>query len=165
MPDLVSGAVPGPSVPDFDANAHLKTQLTISIYKKVLDGLKARFGNRLESSIDAILGCLLEPDSFIVPQSDAKRLSEHFGVPVHSSAELLGKVFETIGRRNELQASVDRLATAMQEGRRVSKDGSITLTLSPSDEDYLRQKAQFAGISIERTVENLLTYAIEQKWV
>ncbi len=164
MPELVSEAVRGPAVPEFDANAHLKTQVTIPIFTKTLEGLRTRFGTRLDTSIAAILGCMLDPQAFIVPGFDVERIADHLGIRPKSSVELVGRIIEVVGKRNELQAAVDRMATAAKDGRGIPADGSITLKLPPAAEQYIREKAAFNGVSVEKMLEQTIQYAVEQKW-
>lgn len=162
--DLVSRAVAGPAVPDFDANAHLKTQVTIQVFTKTLEGLRARFGTRLDSSIAAILGCMLDPQAFVVPSSDVDRLGEHLGTKPKSSIELVGRVIEIVGKRNQLQVTVDRMATAAKDGCGISREGSVTLSLPANAWQYAEEKAAFNGTSVEKVLEDLISYACEQKW-
>lgn len=146
-----------------DQNAHLKTALQISLDKKLLEMLRARFGERLEVSAGAVLASLVDPNSFVVGD-DSKRLAEYLG-PVRHSGELVGKVYDLWQKRNELQGRIEQMAIAASEGRTAPQDGAVKIFLAAETESALRQKAIFNGITLERFLENMIAHAVKEGWI
>lgn len=89
--------------------------VTVQIPKDLLDQLNARFGEKLAATLAAVLRNLADPNTLMVPSSDKTQIGVWLGADFANSSQLKGLVFNLFQSRNQTQAELTALRTAVQE--------------------------------------------------
>jgi hypothetical protein len=151
-------------------------QYTMAIPGKLLEALRARFGARLDVSVESLLTAMLDSSSFIMTGFDVDKLgsAEFLGQKVKSSDQLLGLVYSLRIERNESVNDLE-LFKANNKGsangagvviNEVSGDFvQMQLRLSLDDFAALKDKAKFNGKPPAQYLSEVLSTALTNGWL
>lgn len=148
--------------------AEFKTALP----SKLIDALRAKFGNKLSGAVECILAAILDPGCFLVTGFDVDRLKEHFGQPVKDSNHLIGMVVNLKMERDEARKEAEANKAAVPTGAvpveaNEVKGDFVQVTLRiPIDEFMeIKEKAKFNGQAPANYLAETISYAVTNRWI
>lgn len=148
--------------------AEFKTALP----SKLIEALRAKFGNKLAGAVECILAAILDPGCFLVTGFDVDRLKEHFGQPVKDSNHLIGMVVNMKMERDEARKEAEANKSAVPAGAAPAEANEIkgdfvqVALRIPIDEFIeIKEKAKFNGQAPANYIAEMISYAVVNKWI
>src|SRR6185437_6946101 len=89
--------------------------VTVQIPGALVEQLNARYGKKLGATLAAVLRNLADEESLMVPSSDKAQIGIWLGAKIANSGELKGLVFNLMQMKNQVQAELTAVRTAVQE--------------------------------------------------
>lgn len=139
-------------------------QLSILVHHTLKQQLESRFGNKLDVTLSALCGSLLDADAYVVPGPIASEISEAAGRAVKHAAALLGTLKEAIKAAADWKEQAEQ-ATKGGVGTQNMQlaPGQVVVTLGPIMKD-LKTKAESQGLSLEEMLANVIYQGFQNQW-
>jgi hypothetical protein len=147
--------------PDTVQKDHVTLQLSVPAgTKKVLE---EKYGDKLPTSLTAVLQACADPEMMLLNAVDLQRLEERLGAKPKSSSELFGMLFQLGEEVKQSRNDYERLKR--QQGARQGNIGDgVVVDLG----DWMSKgvaKAADSGLSLEEFLGKYLRDSLENDWI
>lgn len=153
-----------PKAPKIQPNT---SEFVIRLPNGLIEVLGKRFGQKLNSSIAALLGVMIDPGAFVVVGEDAKRVSDLFGVKVGNADQFVGQLYNLKSDRDQWRQKAEAKGTGSTEAL-PEMDGDfvqVTLRIGIDTFTIVRDKAKFNGLSSSQYIQQVLKMATDNNWL
>jgi hypothetical protein len=149
------------------------SEYVLRIPNGLIEVLGKRFGEKLDSSVAAVLGVMTDPQAFVVVGEDTRRLQEIFSVKIPSADVLVGSASALRADRDQWkqQAEIASHKTAGSDSSAMvnaSGDADFVQVSVKMDMDLyfkIRDKAKFNNMSIADYTKQILFTASANGWM
>ena len=137
-------------------------KLTIEMPGSVLKDLQTKFGEKLNSTLRAVMDILTQGRYMVISEEDLKRLQEHTGQELKNSSQLVGAVY-SLKKSNENLEETNRMLKANRGGRTMSP---TAIAVEFGDlADPILQKAADWNQEPSEVVSDVMRKYIENGWL
>lgn len=144
------------------------SEYVIRIPIGLIEELGKRFGQKLDSSIGALLGVMCDTQAFVVAGEDVKRLQELLGTKVPSADVLVGGVYSLKSDRDQWRQQAEQKGSSKSSEPLEEMDGDfVQTTVRVGTETFLvvREKARFNNMSTSQYIQQILSLAMNNNWL
>jgi hypothetical protein len=136
--------------------------VTLSVPAHTEQALKAKYGEKLATSLTSVLQACAEPEMMILNATELERIRQRTGIPT-SSAELFGNLFALGEEVKSLKMEIERLNRTVAIRRKGSDEGVI-IDLGAQLPKAVA-KAADSGYDLEDFIGNYVRDSIENDWI
>lgn len=138
------------------------TNLNVSLPVGTLNVLTSRYGEKLNSTIAAILNTLAEGEVMIIGDTDVQRLGMMFSEKPKNSSHLVGLIF---AMQSQIQESKQIAETASKEVKAYEGMSPGTILVNLSDQyNYALDRAKNDSLPLKIWLERQIRNALENAW-
>jgi hypothetical protein len=141
-----------------------QTELKLMVPTTLKDAITAKYGIKLNATVSAVLGILMEPNSFVLDEMAVQRLNDMFGEQVKPT-NLTGLVFNLRSERDDAVKKAEELTVKQPVKAGPQLVNNANLTIEPGLLDRVTDKAKYQEITPNQFVTNVLTIALDNGWI
>lgn len=137
--------------------------VTLSVPAHTAEALKAKFGERLPTSLGSVLQACAEPRMILLSASDLDRLEERLGPNLTGASDFFGRIYALGEEKKATKDDLERLMRKMNI-RRDSKGEEVELELG----DLLPKAVALAaesGQELNEFLSNYVRNSLENDWI
>lgn len=147
--------------PDAVQTNHVSVTLSVPAHTE--KALRARYGDKLATSLTSVLQACAEPEMMILNSVDLDRIQQRLGFRPKSSSELFGRIFQMGEEIGSMKNEVERVTRMAMIRKRGSAEGVI-LDLGEQLPKAVA-KSQESGYDLEEWLGNYVKMSIENDWI
>ena len=147
------------------------SEFVVRIPNGLIELLGKRFGQKLDSSVAALLGVMVDPNAFVVVGEDARRLQEMFGKKVPSADVLVGSVYDLRADRDQWRQKAEQSSQKAGNSESLPSDDQsgdyvqISIRIGMDTFLVVREKAKFNNLNASQYIQQILATAMEHDWL
>jgi hypothetical protein len=146
------------------------SEFIVRIPNGLIELLGKRFGQKLDSSVAALLGVMVDSNAFVVVGEDSKRLQDLLGKKIPSADVLVGSVYELKGDRDQWRQKAEQTASKAGSSESPADEMSgdfvqISIRIGMDTFMIVREKAKFNNMTNSQFIQQILLTATENNWL
>ncbi len=152
-----------PPPPEPPANA---VAFQLAVPADVRDRLQAKYKEKLDLTLVAIMGALSLPDCFLIGAEDINRLSLLLKRPFENPSTLCGLVYNVVQQLEEADRQIKEMSkvSAAAPGSNGGVQG-LSVELPPDVLAKIAEKAVFNGKGLRQYLSETIQFAVANDWL